>query len=314
MIPADYFDKKAQAKSKLAELKELVRECEKAESEVSLKVARFVEKVRTKYAKQDERLARLCEYRNFALTKLSSVAVRVVDNAAIETLSPLRVEKYLKFAEDGTPCGCQLAVEPKSESLQEDVEDIDESVKDWSEKERELPAKAIIIHRQIQIMMPKPTDKKAMVLSLPDVTSDDVINEEVIKFASTLSLPAGLVAGNFMRPTSYSGDAFKEEVETQKLKLNDPNHENKLRAIRAQGMLNELLTTDDIIKSYAPDEVAVVFNELARTAPNTLSNMALLRANLRRGLQGNLSPFEAKELITMDRLAGRSPSSTISSV
>jgi hypothetical protein len=309
MVAADYFDKKAQAKAKLAQLKEIVRECEKAETEVSLKVAKFIEKVRSKYARQDERLTRLCEYRNFALNKLSSVAVKLVDNAAIDTLSPLRLEKYFKFAEDGTPCGCQLAVEPKSESLQEDLEDVDNSVKDWADKEKELPAKAVIIHRQIQIMMPGPAKKKAMVLSLPGVTSEDIIDEEIAKFAA-MGVPAGMIAGSFLKtsPSDSGSSNFRDSVEEHKLRLNDPNHENKLRAIRAQGMLNELLTTDDIIKSYAPDEVALVFNELARTAPNTLSNMGLLRANLRRGLQGNLSPFEAKELVTMDRLAGKSPS------
>jgi hypothetical protein len=47
------------------------------------------------------------------------------------------------------------------------------------------------------------------------------------------------------------------------------------------------------------------FNEISQTAPHILGNQALIRANMRRVLQGDLSPFEAKEILAANELIGR---------
>ena len=89
------------------------------------------------------------------------------------------------------------------------------------------------------------------------------------------------------------------ELVSARLKLNDPNHASELKAIRAEALLNDLVNHDDVISSYQPNDVALAFMELAQSAPDTIDNMALMRANLRRLMQGNLTTFEAKELASL---------------
>jgi hypothetical protein len=91
-----------------------------------------------------------------------------------------------------------------------------------------------------------------------------------------------------------------EGVKSDYLELTDPSHENALRKIRAQAMLGELLD-DEVIGGYDPQQVMQAYNELSQMAPKASLQPMAMRAMLRRQLQGNVEPFEAKETADLEK-------------
>jgi hypothetical protein len=84
--------------------------------------------------------------------------------------------------------------------------------------------------------------------------------------------------------------------------LNDPEHENEMRKIRAQTMLTGMLTDpDDSISSHDPDRVLTAFNEISQMAPRSADQPGVLRPLLRRRLTGHTEPFEAKEITDIEQ-------------
>ena len=94
----------------------------------------------------------------------------------------------------------------------------------------------------------------------------------------------------------------EERVESVVSRLGDPEHENELRKIRVRAALNQMMTDpDDPISSYDPHRVVQVYNEISQVAPRLAENVAALRPVLRKRLEGHTEPFEAKELVEMER-------------
>ena len=80
--------------------------------------------------------------------------------------------------------------------------------------------------------------------------------------------------------------------------LSDPRHEQELRKIRIQTMLEELLVTDPVLSNYDPETVIDAFNEIAEIAPEVVTNRVLLRTLLRKHVeQGGLDTFEINEIL-----------------
>lgn len=83
--------------------------------------------------------------------------------------------------------------------------------------------------------------------------------------------------------------------------LEDPEHENELRKIKAHAMINQLLTDpDDPISGHDPDKVLAAYNEISQAAPRVAENAATLRPALRKRLMGHTEPFESKELLDIE--------------
>lgn len=84
--------------------------------------------------------------------------------------------------------------------------------------------------------------------------------------------------------------------------LFDPEHEAELRKIKTQAMLSEFLSTDPVISTYEPDEVANVYNQVVQLAPRTAQQPAVMRGLLRKMLQQQdaLEPFEAGQLAEVE--------------
>lgn len=96
-------------------------------------------------------------------------------------------------------------------------------------------------------------------------------------------------------PDQLKGEAFKE--------LTDPDHDRKLRNIRAQSVLADLVTNDPVISGHDPREVATAFNELAEVAPNFMDSTATVQALLRKRLEaGQLADFDIKQLAEMEKI------------
>lgn len=103
-------------------------------------------------------------------------------------------------------------------------------------------------------------------------------------------------AGSYIKsPEEMRNDAFKD--------ITDPDHERKLRNIRAQGVLADLVTNDPVISGHDPHEVANAFNELAEVAPNFMDSSATVQALLRKRLEaGQLADFDVKQLLELEKL------------
>jgi hypothetical protein len=84
--------------------------------------------------------------------------------------------------------------------------------------------------------------------------------------------------------------------------ITDPDHERKLRNIRAQSVLADLITNDPVISGHDPREVTNAFNELAEVAPNFMDSSATVQALLRKRLEaGQLADFDVKQLLDMEK-------------
>lgn len=117
-------------------------------------------------------------------------------------------------------------------------------------------------------------------------------------------LGAGIGAGIGAGLARTLGSATKtkgELVDDQWMGLEDPEHENELRKIKAHAMINQMLTDqDDPISGHDPDKVLAAYNEISQAAPRVAENAATLRPALRKRLEGHTEPFESKELLDIE--------------
>ena len=119
-------------------------------------------------------------------------------------------------------------------------------------------------------------------------------------------LGMGLGAGMGSKLTGMTADAVKsfapagnEELVQKSLgKLSDPEHEDKLRAIRTQGMMHELMAGDPIISGYQPQQVLRAYNHLSEIAPRAMQTRVMAQAMLRQYLEqaGAMNQFDVGQL------------------
>lgn len=84
--------------------------------------------------------------------------------------------------------------------------------------------------------------------------------------------------------------------------LNDPGHEDKLRAINSRATLQDLMLNDDVVAGYDPDEVAAAYNDITQLAPSIADQRMLLQTLLRKRLmQGSLDTFEQDQMLKFDK-------------
>jgi hypothetical protein len=96
------------------------------------------------------------------------------------------------------------------------------------------------------------------------------------------------------KPDQLRNEAFAD--------ITDPDHERKLRNIRAQSVLADLITNDPVISGHDPREVTNAFNELAEVAPNFMDSSATVQALLRKRLEaGQLADFDVKQLVDLEK-------------
>lgn len=108
----------------------------------------------------------------------------------------------------------------------------------------------------------------------------------------------GATAGRVLAPQPTDEEATAEAVG----EIFDPEHEAELRKIRTQAMLSEFMSTDPVISTYDPDEVATAYNQVVQLAPRTAQQPAVMRGLLRKMLQQQdaLEPFEAGQLAEVE--------------
>lgn len=78
----------------------------------------------------------------------------------------------------------------------------------------------------------------------------------------------------------------------------DPEHDQQLRAIRTQTMLQDFMLNDPVISESDPEDIVSAYNEIVQIAPRAADKRLLVQTLLRRRLaQGTLDPFEIESLI-----------------
>ena len=94
--------------------------------------------------------------------------------------------------------------------------------------------------------------------------------------------------------------------------LGDPAHEQQLRQIQTQAMLQDLMSNDEVISGYEPDTVTEAFNEISESMPRASNRAAFMRPLLRKRLtQGAMEPFEAAEMANIEKTLGQSEDSHV---
>jgi hypothetical protein len=84
--------------------------------------------------------------------------------------------------------------------------------------------------------------------------------------------------------------------------LDDPDHEDELRAIRHQTMLSSMMSDpDNPLSGFDPEAVMQEFNQVAQMAPRVAEQRAALQPLLARRLSGHTEPFEVKEVTDLEK-------------
>lgn len=88
----------------------------------------------------------------------------------------------------------------------------------------------------------------------------------------------------------------------------DPAHENALRAIQTETMLQDMMSTDPVISQYDPADVVDAYNELSRLTPTASMQPIVMRGYLRRLLESSpdvagrvLEGHEASQLADIEK-------------
>lgn len=82
--------------------------------------------------------------------------------------------------------------------------------------------------------------------------------------------------------------------------LVDPDHERRLRAIRAQAVMHQLLSSD-FFRGENPAHVADAFNAVAKIAPRLVDNPAVMEAVMRRHMaQGQADPHDLSQVLDIE--------------
>ena len=98
-------------------------------------------------------------------------------------------------------------------------------------------------------------------------------------------------------------------VEKFQLKLQHPQHEAQLGAVKTRTALQTLMVDDPVIAATPEDQVVAAFNELSAYSPQITQNPAAFRAVLRQYLQNNSSSFDLAQIKNLER--GQTPKKSI---
>jgi hypothetical protein len=108
------------------------------------------------------------------------------------------------------------------------------------------------------------------------------------------------VVGSSMA-SKLKGTAPTEQVSDMAMDLNDPEHTEEMRAVKARTMIQDFMLNDEVISGYDPDEVISAYNEISELSPRSSVQPAIIRPLLRKHLtQGAIEPFEAAEMADIE--------------
>lgn len=131
------------------------------------------------------------------------------------------------------------------------------------------------------------------------------------KQALTLTTALGMgVAGGAGKDlaANITPDTREELINKRLEEISTPEHEDKLRAIRLQAMIHEMMLGDPVISGYAPADVMDAYNNLAETAPRAMQQRIMAQALLRKYLEqaSAMDPYDVSQMLNIEQsLQGR---------
>lgn len=112
-----------------------------------------------------------------------------------------------------------------------------------------------------------------------------------------------ILASSFYGPNANRMGSAGQFVNKKQEELDDPLQDQKLRNIRTQGMLSQLLTNpQDSLGGTHPLLASEAYNELSSLAPRASQQPAIVAPWLRRRLEGKVEPFEAKAVADTEKV------------
>lgn len=125
--------------------------------------------------------------------------------------------------------------------------------------------------------------------------SEPTGGKKVANFAG--GVLGGLSAMRLAAPTPESVGA------SMSAKMDDPEQDMKIRNMQTSGMLTDLMANDDVIAGFHPDDVLQHYNEISQLAPRASSQEGLVRAILRKRLEGGknaIDPYDVDLLLNIE--------------
>jgi hypothetical protein len=281
------------AKEKLAEFVAVRKQADLAEKEAVRKLAAVEDAYVDRYGKTADAV---CFLRKWAGDVYGRPGQVIVDQLAARFIeSPGLRDKYAAAKTDTKTFFGKTEPRTAGHPVMLAIKEAIDSSRQWLLREFELPSKALQTFREIGQIYPRAASlRKSSARLLPEGDSPDQRDDrEWQKRADVLSATIGAAAGRLSGAQPSGGKDYGKA----RLMLNDPKHQATVRRLQAEAMLNRLMQADDVIGSYDPQSVADAWYELSESSPGVVNNLSLLRANLRRQLQGNLTPFEARDLV-----------------
>jgi len=114
---------------------------------------------------------------------------------------------------------------------------------------------------------------------------------------------AGAVGGSARGLANKMAPKTKEDLIQEKLQeLGAPDHEDRLRAIRMQTMMHEMMASDPVISGYDPAAVMEAYNHLSEVAPKAMQQRVMAQALLRKYLEqaSAIDPFDVDQMLDVE--------------
>ncbi len=287
----------AKAKAKVAKISALKQNLNALESVAGMKRAAVVDAFRSQFRRDVSVLPLL---HKTAVELYGDIAGKMIDYVAQQMLGPIGREKYAAECSPGCILGTQpFPLEAKSGVLLAVKEAVD-ALFDWAKAEAEFPKQALELRVRANIDLQR--GEIPQHLLLPGMTEDDVKLAVWEKQSSMLMGLVGAMGARLGAANSPPSGLDTNAALDARVKLNDPAHQNELRRLNAEMMLNDLINNDEVISSYSPEQVANAFEEIGTSSPGILDNPVLARAGMRRVLQGNLTTYDAESLVNQSQL------------
>lgn len=132
-----------------------------------------------------------------------------------------------------------------------------------------------------------------------EVFTDNLLDKQAN--IANLSSLVGLGAADTAKRFGLNLPSEDQELLKTIKKLEDPEHDNELRKIRAQTTLNSLMTDpDNPLSEYDPEDVLNAYNELVQVSPRISDKPAILNPLLNKALAGRMEPFELGETLKLE--------------
>lgn len=141
----------------------------------------------------------------------------------------------------------------------------------------------------------------ALYLSINPEIKQEVFTDNLLDKQASLLDATALLTMDSLRKSNVKLPSQQEDVAKMKNKLEDPEHNNELRKIKAQTALHSLMTDpENPISEYDPEDVLNAYNELTQISPRIADKPAILTPMLNKRLAGRMEPFELGEALKLE--------------